>query len=153
MRARTPGILGVTAVALAVAIPPAVAGNVSKTVPFELGAWTTLDAVDAPVTLHRIRVVEETGTFTKSNIFRPGGSPYQMDVQIQLEYSNTSTHGWDAKIVAEWLDADGKAIDGYKGKESLDSKEDHDVDTMTLSTLKYGIEKAKTLRVSIEFGP
>ena len=152
MRARTVVMLAAMAAALLISAPPA-AGTVSKSVPFELGAWTTLDEVDATVTLHRLRVVEQTGAFTKSNLFRPSGSEYLVTVQIQLEYTNTSTHDWNARIVVEWLDADGKVIDGYSGSEGLDRKEDHDVDTMTISTLKYGIEKAKTLRVKIDFGP
>ena len=153
MRTRTVVMLAAMAAALLISAPPAAAGTVSKSVPFELGAWTALDGVDTTVTLHRLRVVEQTGAFTKSNLFRPSGSEYLVTVQIQLEYTNTSTHDWNARIVVEWLDADGKVIDGYNGSEGLDRKEDHDVDTMTISTLKYGIEKAKTLRTRIDFGP
>ncbi len=130
------------------------AGNsVSKTVDFSLGTWIDLNLTEGPVTLHRIRLVEQTGQFTKSQLFRPVGGEYLKTVQIQLEYSNAATKDWEAYLVFEWLDADGEVIDGYRDSESLDDGEVHDTTTVTLSTLKYGLDKAKTIRFTITVSP
>ncbi len=109
-------------------------------------------STDGPVTLHRIRLVREGG-ITKSSFMRPGNSQYLADVQIQLEYTNDSTNDWEAKFDLEWLDSAGVAIDGYRGQEGLDSEKRHDEQTVTLSTLKYGIDRAKKLRIRIDFQP
>ena len=115
------------------------AGTAEKTVAFKIGEWIDLASTDGPVTLHRIRLVREGG-ITKSTFMRPGNSQYLADVQIQLEFTNDATRDWEANFVVEWVDADGKAIDGYKGDEGLDSEKRHDQQTVTLSTLKYGID-------------
>lgn len=130
----------------------AFAGTAEKTVTLKVGEWVDLAATDGPVTLHRIRLVREGG-LTKSTFMRPGNSQYLADVQIQLEYTNDSTNDWEAKFDVEWLDADGQAIDGYRGQEGLDSEQRHDEQTVTLSTLKYGLDKAKKLKIRIDFNP
>lgn len=130
----------------------AFAGTAEKSATFRLGEWVELAATDGPVTLHRIRLVQEGG-FTKSKFMRPGNSQYLSDVQIQLEFTNDSTNDWEAQFDLEWLDADGKPIDGYRGQEGLDSEKRHEEQTVTLSTLRYGLERAKRLRVRIEFQP
>ena len=145
-------LLCVAALAL-LASPAALAGSFAKTVPFELGKWIDVDVTDGPVTLHRIRLVEQTGQITKSKIFRPTGSEYLRTVQIQLDYSNSATKDWQSFIQYEWFDAENTLIDGYKDSEDLSDREVHDLATVTLSTLKYGIDKAKTVRIKIDFGP
>lgn len=141
------------AATLSILLPVATfAGTAEKSVTFRLGEWVELAATDGPVTLHRIRLVQEGG-FTKSKIMRPGNSQYLSDVQIQLEFTNDSTNDWEAQFDLEWLDADGKPIDGYRGQEGLDSEKRHEEQTVTLSTLRYGLERAKKLRVRIEFQP
>lgn len=130
----------------------AFAGTAEKTVTLKMGEWVELASTDGPVTLHRIRLVREGG-ITKSKLMRPGNSQYLADVQIQLEYTNDSTNDWEAKFDLEWLDASGEAIDGYRGQEGLDSEQRHDEQTVTLSTLKYGLDRAKKLRVRIDFDP
>ncbi len=144
----------VLVVALAGAWPaPSAASSVTKTADFQLGAWLDFDAKDGEVTLHRVRLVEVTGTITKSDLTRPSGAEYLKTVQFQVEYSNPTTRDWEARVKVEWLDADGVAIDGYEGDEDLDKRESHDVQTITISTLRYGLAKAKTLKVNIDFGP
>ncbi|HPC83338.1 MAG TPA: hypothetical protein P5234_08150 [Thermoanaerobaculaceae bacterium] len=142
-----------TCVALLAAAAALAGGPVDKAVPFELGTWVALEHTEGPVVLHRIRVVEQTGTITKSTIFRPVGSEYLKTVQIQLEYSNSATRDWECFLHVEWLDADGKVIDGYRDSESLDDREVHDAATVTLSTLKYGLERARTLKIRLEVHP
>lgn len=132
----------------------ALAGEaVDKNVPFELGKWVALEHTEGPVVLHRMQVVEKTGAITKSSIFRPVGSEYLKTVQLQIEYSNSATKDWKLWLQVEWLDADGKVIDGYRDSESLDDSESHDVVTITLSTLKYGLERARDLKVHLEVRP
>ena len=130
----------------------ALAGTAEKTVTLKMGEWVELASTDGPVTLHRIRLVREGG-ITKSTFMRPGNSQYLADVLIQLEYTNDSTNDWEAKFDVEWLDASGVAIDGYRGEEGLDSEKRHDQQTVTLSTLKYGLEKAKKLRIRLDYNP
>ena len=132
----------------------AMAGDaIDMTVPFELGKWVELERTEGPVVLHRLRVVEQTGTITKSSVFRPTGSGYLKTVQIQVEYSNSATKDLTLWMQVEWVDADGKVIDGYRDDESLDDREVHDLVTVTLSTLKYGLERAKDLKIHLEVRP
>jgi len=138
---------------LSLAAPATWAGEVEKKASFALGEWVELNSTDGPVTIHRIRVERQSG-LTKSKLFRPGGGAgYAADVQVQIEFTNDATHDWDAAVEVEWLDKDGEAIDGYRGTESLDSESRRDLQTITLSTLKYGLDRAKKLRVRIEFHP
>jgi hypothetical protein len=127
---------------------PAAAVAVEKNVPFVLDQWIELGVTEGPVTLHRIRLASQTGV-TKSKIFRPGGSSFTTDVQIQLEFTNQSTDDYEARIRFEWLDAAGVVIDGYDGTEGLDNEARFEQQTMTISTLRYGLDKAKKIRFSI----
>ena len=143
----------ILALAVAVVVPAAaLAGTAEKTVPFAFDQWVELASTDGPVTLHRVRIVRQGGV-TKSSFMRPGGSQYLDDVQVQLEFTNDATKDWEAKFSIEWLDGEGHAIDGYQGKEDLDSEQRHDQQTVTLSTLKYGLEKAKKLKIRIDYNP
>lgn len=139
------------ALAFALAVPTAsVAGTAEKTVPFAFDQWIDLASTDGPVTLHRVRIVRAGGV-TKSSFMRPGNSQYLDDVQIQLEFSNDATKDWEAKFSVEWVDGEGRAIDGYQGNEGLDNEKQHDQQTVTVSTLKYGIERAKKLKIRIDY--
>lgn len=147
-------IVLLTAVLLAGVPPrPAAAGSVEKSFAFELDKWYALDATDGPVTLHRIRLHRETGVLTKSAIFRPGNSQYLSTVQIQVEYTNQATKDWTAKLDITWVDGDDKTIDGYTGSENLDDGARHENLTVTLSTLRYGVDQAKKLKVHLSFDP
>jgi hypothetical protein len=74
-------------------------------------------------------------------------------VQIQIEYSNSSTTDWQVDANIAWLDADDKVIDGYKGDEDLDEGGSHEVATMLFATLKYGLDQARRLRIGLTIGP
>lgn len=141
-------------VALVALLAPsgAQAGEVDRSFPFELDRWFDLDVTDGPVTLHRIRVVEKTSGITKSSILRVGGSsPFATTVVIELEYSNDSPRDWEAKVLAQWVDGQGRAIDGYDGDETLGEDERNEDTTMTISTIKYGLEVAREFEVKISF--
>lgn len=143
------GLFLALAVASIVSLPLA-AGEVSKDVSFALDQWIELKAEDGPVTLHRIRLAKQGGV-TKSKFLRPGNSQFLTDVQIQLEYSNDSSKDWEVHIDLSWVDGDGKVIDGYDDTEGLDSESRQDDTTVTLSTLKYGLDRAKKLKIKLEF--
>lgn len=131
---------------------PASAGEVEKNLNFALDQWIDLNSTDGPVTLHRIRIVRQGGV-TKSKFMRPGNSEHLEDVQIQVEFSNDSSKDWEMRLNVEWSDSSGEVIDGFNDTEGLDSESRHDDQTVTLSTLKYGIEKAKKLKIGIKFYP
>ena len=144
-----------TAVVLALATlaaGTARAGVYEKQVPFAFDQWLDVNSNDGPTTLHRIRIVREHAS-AKSRIMRPGNSEYLQDVQIQLEFTNDATHDWEVSMRVEWLDDQGKAIDGYNDDENLDSESRHDQATVTLSTLRYGLERAKTLSIRLDYHP
>ncbi len=149
MRVRPFAVVSFLILALAA---PAVAAEwkVDKEVPFELGTWIDLSVNDGPATLHRIRVAEYTGAFKPSDLMRPLNPDYTKTVRIELEYSNTATRDWAARMIVEWFDADGSVIDGFSGEDTLDDRESHDLDTVTWATLKYGLARAKVLRVKID---
>ncbi|MBI4915311.1 MAG: hypothetical protein HY825_05635 [Acidobacteria bacterium] len=149
MRVKALAVVSFMIVALAA---PAAAAEwkVGKEVPFELGTWIDLAVTDGPATLHRIRVAEYSGAFKASDLMRPLSPDYMKTVRIELEYSNAATRDWAARMVVEWFDADGTLIDGYNGEETLDDRESHDLDTVTWATLKYGLARAKTLKVKID---
>jgi len=126
------------------------AGDFEKKVPFAFDQWFDVNSTDGPVTLHRIRIVREKAS-AKSRIMRPGNSEYLQDVQIQLEYTNDAKRDWEARMKVEWLDDQGKAIDGYNDDENLDGDSRHDEATVTLSTLIYGLECAKTLSIKLDY--
>lgn len=150
---RLPGLTLLFAAVLAVSgAAPSRAETVEKTVPFALDKWVDLASTDGPVTLHRVRLVRQGGS-TKSTFMRPGSNKYLTDVQVQIEFSNDSTNDWEAAVAIEWVDDDGKVIDGYEGDEGLDSEKRHDEQTVTLSTLKYGLDRAKKLKIRIETHP
>jgi hypothetical protein len=126
------------------------AGEFEKKVPFAFDQWFEINSNDGVATLHRIRIVREKQS-AKSRIMRPGNSEYLQDVQIQLEYTNEASRDWEVAMRVEWLDDQGAAIDGYNDDENLDSDSRHDQATVTLSTLKYGLERAKTLSIRLAY--
>ncbi|MEO7795783.1 MAG: hypothetical protein ABIV06_13520 [Thermoanaerobaculia bacterium] len=145
-------VVGAMLVVLCCGSGLAYADTAEKIVAFKLDEWIDLASTDGPVTLHRIRVVREGG-ISKSTFIRPGNSQYLVDVQIQLEYTNDSRKDWEAKFDVESLDSGGEAIDVYRGDEGLDSEQLHEEQTVTLSTLQYGLEKARKLKIRIDTNP
>jgi len=131
----------------------AVAADVEKSVAFELDHWYDLGVKSGPVTLHRVRIVRQSGSFTKSAFFRPGNTQFLATVQLQIEYSNSEKRDWKANLDVVWVDGDGTPIDGYKGDEGLDGEESHGKVTVTLSTLEYGLARARKLKLAISSEP
>ena len=151
----TQGSLALALALLAAFVPrPALGQAVSRTFAFEADKWYVLDdAKEGPVTLHRIQVARQRGHLTKSALFRPGNSEYLASIEIRLEYSNSATRDWKARFRLALLDDGGQEIDGYNGSEDLNEQESHNLVTIKLSTLKYGLERARKLRVVIECEP
>jgi len=130
---------------------PVCAGELSKTWSFELDKWYDLNVTDGPVTLHKLRIEKQSGGLTKSKLFRPTNSDNLQTIQIQIEYSNSSRNDWEAHLDIKWVDSAGVLIDGYRDEEGINDDESYERMTVTLSTLKYGLKKAKKLKVSIKF--
>jgi hypothetical protein len=143
-------ILGAAAV---VGASAAAAADVERSVAFELDHWYDLGVTSGPVTFHRVRIVRQTGSLTKSTFFRPGNTQYLATVQLQIEYSNSEKRDWKANLDVAWVDGDGTPIDGYKGDEGLDGEESHGKVTVTLSTLEYGLARARKLKLAISSEP
>lgn len=149
-RALTLAALAATA-ALAL---PAHAAPFQKTVPFVLDEWSEIGLQDGPVTVHRLRVERKSGIKGfKSTLSRPGNSQFLQDVQIQIEYSNTSTTDWKVKAKVVWLDGADKLIDGYEGGQDLDEQKSHELATVLFSTLRYGLDQARRLRIELQVAP
>lgn len=144
--------LAVVLAGLALAVAPLSAATVEKTVSFQLDEWIDLGKTEGAVTLHRIRLTKPSG-FSKSSLLRPGNSDFAADIEIQLEFSNDSTADWEANLRVEWVDGDGRPIDGYRGSADLDSETRHEMETVRVSTLKYGIDRAKKLKIEISANP
>lgn len=140
--------------ALVCLLSPLFAGadEVDKKFPFELDKWHDVNYEDGPFQIHRVRVALIESNI-KSRMFRPGSKKDGMvqDVQIQVEYSNDSSRDIEAKLEIFWLDAKGRKIDGYSGKEDMDEDERRELMTALRSTLVYGLDVAKTLSVKILF--
>lgn len=142
-----------TVLASALAAPAAFAAEITKTWEFALHEWHDIDATDGPVTLHRIQLDTKEGRFTKSAINRPYNQEYLETLQFQLEYTNESSTAWKARISVRWLDEEGEVIDGVSANEKLDKKSARKVTKLSMSTLKYGMERAEKLEVTIHYEP
>jgi len=133
--------------------PAAHAGELVRTEDFTLETWYELEDGDGPIQLHRVRLDPKEGRVTKSSLFRPHNNEYLQTLGIQLEYTNTSDQKWDARINVRWLDEDGEVIDGFSGNETLSKKSAQKIVSMSVSTLKYGLARAKTLEIEIHYEP
>ena len=129
------------------------AAEVARSYDFAVDEWQEIGEVDGPVTLHRIRIDRKEDRLNKSTIARPYNLGYLETVRFQLEYTNGSSQKWRARIEVRWLDEAGKVIDGFGANETLDKKSANKVAQASVSTLKYGIQKAKTLEIKVRFEP
>lgn len=146
-------MLAVIALALLLGAGAVDAAVVSKKYDFALDSWHDMDAADGPVTLHRMRLDVKEGRLTKSTLTRVYNSEYLETVRIQLEYTNESSGKWNARVTVRWRDAEGRVIDGFSANESLEKKSARKIAQVSLSTLKYGLARAKTLEVEIHYEP
>jgi len=131
------------------AVQPLGADTVKKSYSFELDKWYEIDAESGPVKLYRIRVERQSGAKTFKSILTRVHTDFATDVQIQIEYSNKSSKDWKGKMRIVWVDEKGETIDGYVGTESFGDETKHEVQTMLVSTLKYGLLRARKLEVEI----
>jgi hypothetical protein len=151
MRARK---LLMTLAAAAILVSPAAAqAAVDTTVPFELDKWYELKVTDGPITLHRLRLERQGGGGLKARVTRGADEEYTAPVKVELEYSNASSTDWRAVFRVWWVDEAGETIDGYNGSHQLDEKKDFDRCGGTVATLKYGLAKARRLRILINVKP
>lgn len=142
-----------TLLALALAAPALAQTSVDKTVPFELDKWYELGVKDGPVTLHRIRLARQAGGGLKARVTRAADEEYTVPIKVELEYSNASSSDWKVAFRISWVDDDGQVIDGYNGSSQLDDKKDFDRVGGTVTTLKYGLARARHLRLVMSVRP
>jgi hypothetical protein len=122
------------------------------TVALALERWIDIGYRDGPVTIHRLRLERKNRGF-KATVSRPGNAEFLQDVQIQIEYSNNSSTDWQVDADIVWLDAGDKMIDGYRGDKDLDEDGSHEIATLLLAALKYGLDQARRLRIRLTVGP
>ncbi len=135
------------------ASPAATAATFKQSYDFALDRWNEIESSDGPVTLHRIRIDLIEGRLTKSSISRPHNQDFLETARVQLEYTNESSAKWNARVTVKWLDADGKVIDGISANETLGKKSARKIAGVSVSTLKYGLEQAKTVEVEVHYEP
>ena len=127
--------------------------EVVKTYEFAVDEWFEIGSSDGPVTLHRIRIDRKEDRLTKSMLARPYNQQYLEPIRFQLEYTNGSSEKWRARITVRWLDEEGRIIDAFSANEVMAKKSAHKVAQASVSTLKYGLERAATLEVEVRFEP
>lgn len=138
--------------ALALATVPAQAQtSVNRTEDFEFDRWYELNVKEGPVTLHRLRLEREGGSGLRDRI--AGGTEYKVGVKIELEYTNEASRDWDANFHVSWLDASGEPIDGYTSTEELSENKKFERAGGSVTTLKYGLARAKKLKIVVNVKP
>jgi hypothetical protein len=138
--------------ATVLAAPASAQTSVDKTVPFELDKWYELNVKEGPITLHRIRLERGAGGGLKSRV-TGGEDEYHVPVKAELEYSNAASSDWRVVFRISWVDESGEAIDGYNGSHQLSEKKDFERASGTVTTLRYGLARAKKLRLLLNVKP
>jgi hypothetical protein len=132
------------------AIPAGAQTSVNRTVPFELDKWFELGVKEGPITLHRLRLVRQSGGM-RSRVM--GENEYATGVKVELEYSNVASTDWKAAFRVVWSDDAGDPIDGYTGTADLDERKEYERAGGTVSTLKYGLMHARKLKIGLDVKP
>ena len=138
--------------AAVLAAPASAQTSVNKTVPFELDKWYELNVKEGPITLHRLRLERAGGGGLKARV-TGGEDEYRVPVKVELEYSNVSSTDWKAVFHVSWVDESGEAIDGYNGSHQLSEKKDFERAGGTVTTLRYGLARARKLRLMMNVKP
>lgn len=138
---------------LGVAQPAAATTEIEKTYSFALDEWHAVELEDGPLTVYRMHIDRKEGRVTKASIIRPYNSEFLDTLRVQLEYTNESSNAWKARVTLRWLDADGQVIDGFSANEKLASKKARGIVSFSVPTLRYGLEQAETLEMTIHVQP
>ena len=147
---RTSWMLSVLA-ATVLAAPASAQTSVDRTVPFELDKWFELNVKEGPVTLHRIHL-ERVGGGLKAHV-TGGETEYRVPVKVEIEYSNAASSDWRGVFRISWVDESGETIDGYNGSHELEEKKDFSRAGGTVTTLRYGLARARKLRILLNVKP
>lgn len=138
-------------VTLLLAASPAAGVTIEKEYAWKTGEWLTIGHDTEDVEIPRFRLRIEKAGF-RARVIRSGSADLVRDVEIEIEYRNRTNDDIEADIEIVWFDADGEPIDGYVGDEDMDEDESGEM-TMTRSTPVYGLNRAKTLTLRIEYKP
>jgi len=138
--------------ATVLAAPASAQTSVDRTVPFELDKWFELNVKEGPITLHRIRLERVGGGGLKARV-TGGEDEYRVAVKVELEYSNAASSDWRGVFRISWVDESGETIDGYNGSHELEEKKDFIRTGGTVTTLRYGLSRARKLRLLLNVKP
>jgi hypothetical protein len=138
--------------AAALAAPAAAQPTVDKTLPFELDKWYELNVKEGPITLHRLHIERQGGVPLKARVTGTD-EEFRVPLKVELEYSNIASTDWKAVVRITWLDESNEVIDGYNATSGLDEKKDFNRTGGTVVTLRYGLARARKLRVLISARP
>jgi len=140
--------------ASAVLLAPGVdAAPIEASCDFKLEQWCAIDVVDGPVTIHRARITTTDRGFRSAGATSALNNEYVMRVGIQVEFSNEASTSYPSYITAWWEDAEGEKIDGFGDEEGLNKNRSHTHVRRSIGASKYGLSKAKTFHVKVEFNP
>ncbi len=122
-----------------------VSGETRKEVPLKLGSWVTLEASEAPITLHRWLLNKYPGPVPKKDwYFDPS---YHQLLFFQVEFSNPTGKDYNLHYLLELLDAQNAVIDGFRGVLELDDGKVHALVHAVFPTAQYGLRHARKVRV------
>jgi hypothetical protein len=124
----------------------------SKTVPFELGRSGT----NAPTSKKADHASLATGREPLERAALQTAlseDEYRVPVKAELEYSNAASSDWRVAFRISWVDESGESIDGYNGSHQLSEKKDFERASGTVTTLRYGLARAKKLRLLLSIKP
>lgn len=126
-------------------------GETRKQVPLKLGSWVTVEASEPPITLHRWILDKHPGPVPQKDwYFDPS---YHQLVFFQVEFSNPTGQDYNLHYLVELLDANNAVIDGFRGVLELDDGKVHSLVNAVFPTSRYGLTRARKVRVRFTVVP
>jgi hypothetical protein len=153
MRFNVPVVLCALLVLVLASPSTADAAPITRAFDFEVDSWYAVDQKEGPITIHRVRLETRSGGRVKSTVSRPLNETNMQPIALRIEYSNEADRKWTSHVEVRWLDEDGKLIDGFQTKQGLTRNSARKVNQATVTTLKYGLERAATLEVEVRLEP
>lgn len=119
--------------------------------PLKLGSWVTLEASEAPITLHRWILDKHPGPVPKKDwYFDP--THHQL-LFFQVEFSNPTGQDYNLHYLVKLLDGNGVIIDGFRGILELDDGKIHSLVNVVFPTSQFGFKYARRVRVRFSVAP
>jgi hypothetical protein len=149
---KTPSWLPLPALLALVYLAPAepLRAATTKSFDFALETWFDVEHTEGAVTVHRARLTRKSGGFSVKS---PANEPNLQAVEVQIEYSNETDRKWKGWYTIRWLDENGTLIDGFQDKGGFTAKSARRLVNTSVTTLKYGLDRAKKLEIEIFLEP